>query len=278
MVVEGGLSLRSLVWHLGKLLCVLLGLALLWAGCGTSDNRTLTAPTAASPQLEQQAIITLLDLYRQALLQEDIDRVEELLASEAALAQAAIVGQQRTEDGGTWTDVQAFRTSLTATFRTRTMTALAIPPETIQVSPDRRSVTFLEAESVEDPTILEQRTRLFRTTLQLTQDTVPGVTTLRIAAVRRDGPLVQIRTPGQVQAGALTRIEVLATATLPLAGGAIEVPETGVVQGPGGDERPLAGGLHAPTAGTPPPAARAPAWPRRDSAGPRASLSAARAR
>ena len=62
-------------------LLVLLGLGL-WAGCSASDKQTLTAPTAASPQLEQQAIANLFDLYRQALLQEDIDRLQALLAAE----------------------------------------------------------------------------------------------------------------------------------------------------------------------------------------------------
>src|SRR5207247_6503613 len=54
----------------------------LWAGCGTSDHQMLTTPTAASPLLEQQAIANLFDLYRQALLQEDIDRLQALLAAE----------------------------------------------------------------------------------------------------------------------------------------------------------------------------------------------------
>jgi hypothetical protein len=48
---------------------------------------------------------------------------------------------------------------------------------------------------------------------------------MRIAAVTREGPLVQVTTPGQVVAGALTRLEV--TATFALANVEVEVPETG---------------------------------------------------
>jgi hypothetical protein len=64
MVAACVLSLRSPVWHLRTTLGVLLGLGLFLAGCGTSDHHTVTAPTAASPQSEQQAIDNLLDLYR----------------------------------------------------------------------------------------------------------------------------------------------------------------------------------------------------------------------
>ena len=57
----------SPVRHLGQGLSVFLCLALLLAGCSTSDHQSVTAPTAASSQSEQQAIDNLLDLYRQAL-------------------------------------------------------------------------------------------------------------------------------------------------------------------------------------------------------------------
>src|SRR5215831_13834863 len=76
-----------------------------------------------------------------------------------------------------------------------------------------------------------QQTRLFQTTWSLTPDQEPGVTTFRIGAVQRQGPVVQVTTRGQIQAGALTRVEVTGTgAPFPLAGVEVEVPETGIVQ------------------------------------------------
>lgn len=97
------------------------------AGCSASDNQTLTAPTTASPQLEQQAIDNLLELYRQALLQEDIDRLQVLLAAETP--DDAKTGTPRQEDRGTFTDAEAFRTAMSTAFRTLTMTDFELPAE-----------------------------------------------------------------------------------------------------------------------------------------------------
>src|SRR5262245_37517542 len=102
-------SLRRSVWSLGQPPLIFLGLVLLMSGCGASDHATLTAPTAASPAVEQQAITSLLDLYRQALLQEDIDRLQALLTA----------------------DAEAFRTTMSTTFRTLTLTGVEIPAETV---------------------------------------------------------------------------------------------------------------------------------------------------
>ena len=129
------------------------------------------------------------------------------------------------------TDVQALRATLARTFHTRTVTALDILADTIEVAPDRRSVVFLEVESTEDPVTLVQQTRLFRTTWGLTQDQGAGTVTVRIGAVQREGPLVQVTTPGQVQAGALTRVAVQGTsAPFALAGVEVTVPETETAQ------------------------------------------------
>src|SRR5438309_2730057 len=102
MVAVCGRSLPRPTWYWRQSLLVLLCLALLVAGCGTSDHQTLTTPTAASPQAEQQAITNLLDLYRQALLQQDIDRLQALLATETPSTQQGTSRQQaapRQEDG-----------------------------------------------------------------------------------------------------------------------------------------------------------------------------------
>jgi len=183
--------------------------------------------------LERDAVDNLLTLYSTALRQADIDRIDALLQPAALSAPTdAIVTQraQQAEDGAA-TDVQALRATLTTTFHTRTVTALDILADTIQVAPDGRSVTFLEVESTEDLVTLVQQTRLFRTTWGLTQDEVDGTVTMRIGAVQREGPLVQITTPGQVQAGALTRVEVQgAGALFALTGVEVTVPETGAEQ------------------------------------------------
>jgi hypothetical protein len=50
----------------------------------------------ASPPLEQQAIANLFDLYRQALVQEDIDQLQALLAAEHLASRGGTTPQ---EDG-----------------------------------------------------------------------------------------------------------------------------------------------------------------------------------
>jgi hypothetical protein len=215
----------------GHPLSVLLGLGLLLGGCNNSGNQgRMTPQSGPSTTLERQAVDNLLTLYRTALRQADIDRIDTLFQPAAPSAPAdAIVAQraqQQAADAAV-TDVQALRTTLTKTFHTRTITALDILADTIQVAPDRRSVAFLEVESTEDPATLVQQTRLFRTTWGLTQDEVAGTVTVRIGTVQREGPLVQVTTPGQVQAGALTRVAVQGTdAPFALAGVEVTVPET----------------------------------------------------
>src|SRR5207237_705991 len=118
------------------------------------------------------------------------------------------------QEGGTFIDAEAFRSAMSTAFRTRTITGFELPAETVQVAADRRSVTFLEIEHIEDPATLVQQTHLLRTTWRLTPDQAPGVTTFRIGAVQREGPAVQVTTRGQIQAGALTRVEVTGTGTL----------------------------------------------------------------
>jgi hypothetical protein len=222
--------------RVGHLLSVLLGLGLLLVGCNTGGNQGSLAPQSSgtTPALERQAVDNLLTLYSTALRQADIDRVDALLEPAAPQATtAALVAQraQRQVEEGAVMDVQALRATLTTTFRTRTVTALDIPADTIKVAPDRRRVTFLEVESTEDPATLVQQTRLFRTTLGLTQDEVHGTVTVRIGTVQREGPLVQVTTLGQVQAGALTRVEARGTGEpFALAGVEVTVPETGAVQ------------------------------------------------
>ena len=219
----------------GCSLGVLLGLGLMLVGCNNSGNQGhLASQSSPPPAMERQVVANLLTLYLTALRQADIDRVDALLSPAAPQAQAVASGQQsslRQGAAGAVTDVEALRATLSATFRTRTVTALDIPTDTVRVAPDNRSVTFLEIETTEASATLVQQTRLFRTTWALTQDEVDGTVTVRIGAVQREGPLVQVTTPGQVQAGALTRVEVQGTGeAFALAGVEVTVPETRAVQ------------------------------------------------
>ena len=120
----------------------------------------------------------------------------------------------RAAANGTFADLATFRQALSDTFRTYALTALELPNAEVVLAPDLGSVTFLEVESTLDPQTLAQHTRLFRTTWQLQRTATGEMVTFSIRAVQRDGPLVQITTPGQVQAGALTRVSV----TTPSAG------------------------------------------------------------
>jgi hypothetical protein len=212
---------------------ILLGLAVLLAGCDTSgDSGSLSPQATPSLQLAQQAVEQLLTLYREAFLQEDIDRLQALLLPQEALPQANVAVELRTprqeaEEG--FSDAQTFRDAMSATFRTVTITALQV--EAMQFAADRSTVIFLEVESVENAAVLAQQTRVFRTTWHLAQDEADGIVTFRIAAVRREGPLFVVTTPGQVVAGIPMRVtaDTPMETVLPSAITA-EVPETESVQ------------------------------------------------
>jgi Carboxypeptidase regulatory-like domain len=151
-------------------------------------------------------------------------------------------------------DAQSFRAAMSTAFRAHTVTGLETPEAEVQIAADGRRVTFLEVESIESPAALVRQTRLFRTTLALARNEVQGRVTLRIEAVQRVGPVVTITTPGQVQAGVLTRVTVTATTELFTPAG-VEVlePETGVVQTLRGLGTGWYGAFLAPRRQPPPP-------------------------
>jgi hypothetical protein len=68
--------------------------------------------------VEQQAIQRLLDLYREAVLQEDIDRLQALLQPTPALTQVAAQHPARQAADGAFADLATFREALSATFVT----------------------------------------------------------------------------------------------------------------------------------------------------------------
>jgi hypothetical protein len=115
----------------------------------------------------------LLALYREAVLAEDIDRLQALLHPTPALAQAA----QRTTrqaPSGVFADLGAFRDALSDTFVTQAVKALELPAAEVVLAPDRRSVTCLEVESTLDMPSPTQATRVFRTTWQLARTEAEG--------------------------------------------------------------------------------------------------------
>ena len=79
-----------------------------------------------------------------------------------------------------------------------------------------------------------------------------GGLAFRVSGVRRVGPLVRITTLGQIQAEALTRLEVI-PGTVALTGGVIEVPETHAMVTLTANEHRFQGLFTAPTSPRPQP-------------------------
>jgi streptogramin lyase len=188
-----------------------------FAGCSPGDdNGVVPAPAPGTPT-RQQAVNNLLSLYQQALQNEDSDRLQTLLQPDAVPAQS--------------TDLQTLQERLAGAFRSRTFTAVQILEASLETSDDLERITFLEAESSVNLQELTQQTRLFRTTLRLTQDVQEGVITLRIRSLQRSAPLLQVLMRGRVQAGALARVEVTGSGgPFTLTAAEVEVDGTGVWQ------------------------------------------------
>ena len=249
-------SQQSLAQLWGWWLYILL-VVLLLAGCTPGgDQGQPSAPSAPSLAVERQALANLLALYQEAVVAEDSDRLQALLAPAGTLAQAqrgATSPAPRQEPTGAFADLAAFQAAMSATFRQHTVTALAIPPETVESAPDQSRVTFLEVESTLDSQTLAQHTRVYRTTWELSR-VGTDVVRLGISAVSRQGPLVEVTTPGLLVAGPPQPLTVRATSEdFVLA--AVEVPEprSGAVQrlamagaqGQGTFTAPAGAALHA---------------------------------
>lgn len=213
--------LASLSFYYGNtrfrtiLLLGLLAYTLFLISCQDGENiDNLQPPPDISPPVIQETVESLLDVYRTALLQEDIDRLQTLLPS---------------EEDETFEAIQIFRTAMTVAFRIYTIIDLRIPAEDIHISDDGQTVSFLEVETVDDPVTMMRRTRAFRTMMQLMfKDEDGGNIFLRIAAINRGHPVVQVTTPGQVLAGVPARVRASElTGLWPIAEVAIQVESSG---------------------------------------------------
>jgi parallel beta-helix repeat protein len=216
------------------LFVLLLALLLLLAGCTPGgDQGQPTAPSAPSPTVERQAVANLLALYQEALVAEDSDRLHALLVPAATLGQAqsaVTLPELRQDLTGAFADLSAFQEAMRGTFQQHTVTALALPPETVVIAPDQGSVTFLEVESTLDPRTVAQHTRVYRTTWELSR-VGTGVVRFGISAVSRQGPLVEVTTAGLLVAGPPLPLTVRAsTAAFALAAVEVPGPVSGAVQ------------------------------------------------
>ncbi len=233
------LSLLSLVWLL--------------VSCGNSNNGTVrqTGP-APNPQDEVQAIEQLLSLYRTAITQEDIDRLAELLQtgnSQARALPASGASRQTTE--AISTDAQAFLAEMSTMFQTQTV--LALEQQNVAIAANRQSVSFVQGESSINPLTLEHQTSLVRTTLQIARQESGGIFIFRISAVQRTR-LAMATTPGQIQAGALTRLIVQSFPNqFPLTRVDVEVPEGGGPQALTAQGDTFTGVFTAPSGANPQP-------------------------
>src|SRR5262245_38269114 len=102
-------------WLTSHPLLVLLGLVVLILGCSRGGGEVPPPPTP-SPAAEHQTIQRLLALYRMALVQEDIDRLQDLLQAGAALpqGQTSVTHQEETT---AFQEAQTFREAMTTAFR-----------------------------------------------------------------------------------------------------------------------------------------------------------------
>ena len=84
----------------------------------------------------------LLALYQEAVVAEDSDRLSALLAPAAALGQPQPPAVLRQDPPGAVADLAVLQATLRTTFQQATVTALAIPPETVVVARTRAVSPF----------------------------------------------------------------------------------------------------------------------------------------
>ncbi len=133
---------------LRRLTGVVLALTLLLSGCDPGGNQgSLSTPDSPSAPVEQQAIQRLLALYQEAVLAEDIDRLQALLRPTPALAQAAASVPHRQAADGTFADLATFRQALSDTFRTQPSRPWTSPEPRWSSPPTRAASPFWKSKA-----------------------------------------------------------------------------------------------------------------------------------
>lgn len=224
-------------------LIVLLCLPFMLLGCEPSGDQVgdVSAPTEPSEQVERQAVANLLDLYHQAILNEDIDRLQSLLLPEDLLPAPSTQRRHAIP-------ANDFRESIGSRFRRANIQSHAL--QEVSIAEDRRSATFIEVLSSLDPDRVIQQTEVCSTTFRLIRLQEGEVFHFRIANVQRDGPLAEVITPGLVVSGPPTPIMVLApTEHFKLAGVEVSEPQSDMVK-PLGITRKQADGTFIAQSGT----------------------------
>jgi hypothetical protein len=199
--------------------------------CGGGEESGSLSPLAErNLQLEHRAVEELLTLYQEALRQEDIDRLQELLQPGNP---PAPVHPQRQTAAGTAQSAAELRRAISRRFRNRDLLDVRLLEPDIRLEANGNSASFVQVETsvAGHGAALVQRTVAMRHTLYLARQEDAGVITFRIAGVVQEAPQLQVVTPGRVLAGTPARVTVReTTGTMPLAAVEVEVPETGTVQ------------------------------------------------
>ena len=199
--MESRRNFMGCLWFVG-----LLGLVMLLASCSPSGDSDLAALSEApSAKVEAQAIRNLLDLYRDAVFNEDIDRLQALLAPNAAAD---------------------FRQALGDIFRSRDILAHTL--QAAAIADDRLSVAFIDVLSALDPERLTQVTEVRRIVFRLVRQQVGEVIEFRIADTQRDDPLLEVATSGLLVSGPPSPLTLrAASGEFTLASAAITKPQDG---------------------------------------------------
>lgn len=193
-------------------------------GCeSSSDIDTFSAPVAMPPGIERRIVEQLSVLYGEAVMQEDIDRLYELLDVDSS---QDIARQPIEPDFQPATKVIE---EMAAAFRQRNLLDFRILPDTEQLHVERQEVSFLAAYSELEPTALEQRTRLYPTTFRYLPRQRDRTTHFLISEVKQALPALEIVTLGQVVATVPARLEVR-PGTQTIQSVRVEVRETGELQ------------------------------------------------
>jgi len=203
------LSQQRWWWRVGQVL--LLGLTLFVSGCETSGDIDDLAPPDSSDRVVEASVRKLLELYVDALRNEDIDRLQRLLDPTEG---SPVQNPPSLAAGMAMLSPDDLREEVTDVFKQFSVSDVRFLEVDMALDADLPSVSFWEFRSVEGVSDLddfEQQTRVSRMVFQLARradEAVPDVTSLLITAVARQESLVRVTLSGQIQPEATTEVKV----------------------------------------------------------------------